>query len=193
MAERAQVTSIDAIASFRAKLVLYAGKARADVEEVTETIQRMRVWLENDRRPYWERECRRCRQQLDEAQQQLFRARLSHFQSESSTQLIAVERAKRALRHAEEKRDAVKRWTREFANRAEPMAKQVEQLLTFVMTDLGKAILHLGSVVKMLEAYAMIMPGSAPSAATPAPAVPEPEATPPPNVPNPETATQSQS
>jgi hypothetical protein len=175
MSERAQVTSIDAIDAFRAKLIVYTSKARADVEEVTEAVQRTRVWLQNDRRPHWERECHRRRQQLDEAQQELFRAKLSHFQSQTATQILAVEKAKRAVRQAEEKRDAVKRWTREFDNRAQPLAKQVEQLLTFLMTDLAKATLYLSNVVKALEAYAATAPGPAPASAPPTPALSEPE------------------
>jgi hypothetical protein len=158
MAERAQVKSVEAIELFRASLIVFMSKARTNVEEVSAQVQQTQAWLENDRRTYWENECRRRQRTLQEAEQQLFSAKISRIQVQSAAQVLAVERAKRALRQAEEKRDAVKRWTREFSNRAAPLAKQVEQLLTFVTTDLGKATAHLGALVKSLDAYASVGP-----------------------------------
>ena len=59
MSERAQVRSVEAIESFRAKLIVFMTKARTDVEEVSDEVQRVRVWLESDRRTHWDRECRK--------------------------------------------------------------------------------------------------------------------------------------
>jgi hypothetical protein len=168
MSERAHVRSVQAIESFRAQLILYLGKARAAVEEVSEELVRTRSWLENEQRTRWEGECRRRERLLDEAQQELFSAKLSRVQTQTAAQVLAVEKARRALRQAEEKRDAVKRWTREFGNRAEPLGKQVEQLLTFLSTDMGKGVAYLGFVIQALEAYASVQPGIA--GPTPAPA-----------------------
>jgi hypothetical protein len=156
MADRAQVSSVEGIEAFRAKLVLFTGKSRAVLEEVLDQVQRTRVWLETDQRSHWDSECRRFKRILEDAQQELFSARLSQLRTQSAAQILAVERAKRALAFAEDKRAAVKRWSREFELRAEPLAKEVEPLLTFVTTDLTKALAYLGSVVKALEAYAAI-------------------------------------
>ena len=158
MPERAQVTSIEAVESFRAKLVIYITKARAALEEAADEVQRTRSWLENDQRMRWENECRRRSRELDEAQQELFSAKLSRIRTQSAAQVLAVERAKRALREAEEKREAVKRWAREFANRADPLVKQVEQFLGFVTTDLVKAAAHLSGLLKALDAYMAARP-----------------------------------
>jgi hypothetical protein len=158
MAERAQVRSVEAIESFRAKLIVFMSKARTDIEEVSDEVQRVRTWLESDRRTHWDREFRKRSLTLEETQQQLFSARISHLRSETAAQALAVERAKQALRIADEKRTAVRRWTREFENRAQPLAKQVDQLLTFLSTDATKAIAHLGSIVSILESYAGVGP-----------------------------------
>ena len=141
-------------------------KARTDVEEISEEVQRVRVWLESDRRTHWEREFRKRSLTLQELQQQLFGAKLSQLRNETAAQALAVERAKRALREAEEKRAAVKRWTREFENRAQPLAKQIDQLLTFLSTDLAKAVSHLHSVIAILESYSG--GGATPHATVPA-------------------------
>jgi hypothetical protein len=153
MPERAQVTSVEAIESFRAKLVIFITKARAALEEAANEVQRAQSWLENEQRSRWENECRRRGRELDEAQQELFSAKLSRIQTQSAAQVLKVERAKHALRLAEEKRDTVKRWTREFTNRADPLVKQVEQFLGFVTTDLVKAGAHLSALLKALDAY----------------------------------------
>jgi hypothetical protein len=180
MSQRAHVTSVEAIEAFRAQLILYLTRARATTEEVSDEIQRTRAWLEQDRRAHWERECRRCERVLDEAQQELLNARISRLSNQTAAQMLAVERAKRALREAEDKRAASKRWAREFGNRAEPLGKQVEQLLTFLATDMVKAVAHLGSVIKALDAYAAVQSESTGSSlsSSAAPDATTPEATP---------------
>jgi hypothetical protein len=174
MSERAQVNSVEAIEVFRAKLLVFMSKARAAVEEVTDEARDTRVWLEHDRRGFWEKESRRRARDLEQAEQELFNARLSNLRTHTAAQFMAVERARSALRVAEEKRDLVKRWAREFENRAEPLAKEVEQLLTFLTTDLVKAAAYLGSVVRILDAYAASGSGAGPLL-TSAGAAPSPE------------------
>ena len=48
MPERAHVTSLEALESFRASLILYVSKARPTLEEVSADVVRTRLWLEND-------------------------------------------------------------------------------------------------------------------------------------------------
>ena len=50
MAERAQVTSIEALDTFRASLLVYLTKARPVLDEVSADVQRTRNWLEVERR-----------------------------------------------------------------------------------------------------------------------------------------------
>ena len=180
MADRAQVSSIASIDAFRSRLILYAGKARAATEEVIDEVRRTRVWLESSQKSHWETECRRRKRILEDAEQELFSARLSQLRTQTAAQILAVERAKQALRRAEEKRDAVRRWMREYELRAEPLGKEVEPLLSFLTTDAPKAVVYLGNVVKTLELYAAAggpsrsptqEPGQASAAAAPEQAV----------------------
>ena len=108
MSQRAHVTSVEAIEAFRAQLILYLSRARAATEEVSDEIQHTRAWLEHDRRAYWERECRRRERLLDEAQQELLNAKISRISTQTAAQALAVERAKRALHEAEDKRAATR-------------------------------------------------------------------------------------
>lgn len=176
MADRANVTSIDAIDSFRSGLINYVAKSRPLLEDAIDDVHRTRQWLQNDRRLFWEAQVRRRRKMLEEAEQAVFSARISNLREVSTAENAAVLKAKRALNEAEEKLRMIKRWTLEFDNRVDPLVKQLEQLRTALGNTMPKAAAHLAQIIKSLDAYANINPGSAPP---PAPAAAgEPEAAP---------------
>jgi len=158
MAEQAKITSVEAIETFRAALILYLSQARPALEEISAELVRTKTWLQNDQRRLWETELRKRQKKLEEAQQELFSARLSSFQETTSLQMMAVQRWQRAVREAEEKLARLKKWDRELENRSEPLLKQAEQFQTFLTIEMPKAIAHLGETVKILEAYAATGP-----------------------------------
>jgi hypothetical protein len=170
MAEQSHVTSFEAIEFFRANLITFLSKARPTVEEVSNELVRMRVWLETDQRNYWEKEIRLLGRQLEEAEQELFAARLSKLQSASVVQEMTVQRLKRKLRDAEDKQQVTRKWSRALEDRAQPLVKEVEGLHSFLMIDMAKAVAYLDQVLTALEAYANVAaPGaSAGAAAEPA-------------------------
>jgi hypothetical protein len=169
MAERAQVTSVEAVEAFRASLILYLSRARPALDEVSSDILRTRQWLQHDQRKHWENELRKRSRKLEQAQAELFSARVSTLTEATSTQQMAVRKALQAVREAEEKLSLLKKWDRELDNRSEPLLKQVEQLHGFLTSDMTKAVAYLANMVKTLEAYAGVMPAGS---AGPAPAPP---------------------
>ena len=158
MPERAHVTSVDALESFRASLIVYLTKARSTLEEVSTDVQRMRSWLENNQRMYWENELRRRSRDLQEAQQALFSSRLSQLREASAAEQMAVQRAKRALDEAEGRLRVVKQWNRVFDNRVDPLVKQMEKLHTVLAHDMVQAVAFLTQVIRTLDAYAEVAP-----------------------------------
>jgi hypothetical protein len=171
MADRAHVTSVDAIELFRANLIAYLGKARPVLEDACDEVFRTRQWLQQDRRVHWENQLRRRRKILEEAEQTLFGARLGNLREPTSAEMAAVTRAKRALDEAEEKLRLVKRWTMEFDHRVQPLVKELEGLRTMMANDMPKAAAHLAQVIKTLDAYANVKPsGALDGAPTSAPA-----------------------
>src|ERR1017187_5029098 len=114
MAERAQVTSVEAIEAFRANLIVYLAKVRASVDEISSELLRARLWLQNDRYQAWEHEQRLRGRKLEEAKSELFTARLSNLQGASAVQFMAVQRAERAVREAEIKMTLIKKWDRDL-------------------------------------------------------------------------------
>jgi hypothetical protein len=170
MPQRARVTSVEALDSFRADLIVYVSKARPALEEVTAEVLRAKNWLENDQRNYWENQVRRRAKALEEAAAALLSARMSNLRKETAAEQMAVLRAKRSLHEAQDKLSVVKRWARDFDNRVQPLVKQMEKMHGILATDLVQAIAYLGGAVKTLAAYAegAPPPASAPSAESPA-------------------------
>ena len=164
MAERAQVTSVEAVESFRANLIVFLKKARATLEEACDEILRARAWVQDDRRSYWQNEMRVRGRKLEEKRADLFSARLSQFQDSTALQLMAVQRAERAVREGEAKLLMIKKWGRELENQTDPLLKQFNQLQGFLTTDMGRAVVYLAQVVKKLDAYASV---AAPGASSP--------------------------
>jgi hypothetical protein len=158
MPQRARVTSVDAIDAFRANLVVYVSKARPTLEEASADVLRMRSWLENDQRIFWESQVRRRTKELEQAQQALFSARLSHLSKATAVEQLAFHRARRALDEATDKLRIVKRWTREFDARVQPLAKQMEKLHTVLSNDMVQAAASLAQTIKTLAAYADTTP-----------------------------------
>ena len=160
MAEGANITSIDALDAFRAALVLYLNKARPTLDEINSEVVRLRVWLESDRRMYWEKQVRRCALKLEEAKQAVFSAEMSRLRQSTTSERTAVTKAQRDLAEAETKLANVKKWINDFESRVAPLSKQLERLQSFLSSGLPKAQQYLAESVKTLEAYANI---SAPS------------------------------
>src|SRR2546423_1609464 len=168
MEQRAQVTSVEAIEAFRSCLILFLTKARPTLEEVMNEVIRTRNWIQNDQRLHWEKELKRKRRDLEQAQAELFSARLSKLSEASALQQMAVQRAQRAVQQADDKLRLLKKWDRELENRSEPLLKLVEQLHGYLSTDMVRATAFLTEMIKTLQAYAEVQvraPAPAPVAA----------------------------
>ena len=156
MAEQAHVSSIDAIEAFRAELLAYVSKTRPIVEDACDEVVRTREWIHRDRRVHWQNQVRRRGRVLEDAQQALFSAKLSNLREVRTAEQMAVVKARRSLDEALEKLRRIKKWTREFDHKVQPLVKELEHLRTLLGTDLPKAALHLAQVIKALDAYARV-------------------------------------
>lgn len=165
MPGQAQITSSAALEAFRSDLIVYLAQMAPVLDEAGGEVLRMRGWLQNEQRDFWENQLRRRRRKLDEAQAELFNARLSTLQNSTIVQHMEVQKARRAVDEAEQKLVAIKKWERELDNLAEPQLKQIDQLRGYLMTDMNKGVAFLTQVTQAVAAYAAV-----PAPATPAPA-----------------------
>ena len=164
MSERAQITSIEAVEDFRAKLIVYQVSVRAALEEISSEMLRMRQWIETDRRNYWEQQIKIRNRKLEEARQAVFSSRLSNLREVSGAEQLAERKAKYALEEAEAKMRTIKQWEQHFNSRVEPLVKQTDKLLTVLTLDLPKGIAFLSQVIVLLQDYAAMQRGSASTA-----------------------------
>lgn len=167
MSGQAQITSIEALEAFRAHLIQFLAEIRPVVDEAGGEVVRMRYWLQNEQRDFWQNQLRRRQRKLEEAQAELFNARLSTFQDSTILPHMAVQRAQRAVQEAEQKLVAIKKWERELDNLAEAQLKQLDQLRGFLAADLHKGVAFLNQVMQALEAYTSVAAPAAPVAPAP--------------------------
>jgi hypothetical protein len=153
MASQAKVTSLDALESFRADLIIFLTTAHRSLDEVSDEVRRMRLWLQNDQRLHWEGQVRRRTKLLNEAKQELLSARMSGLHHTIATREMAVLKVKRALTEAEDKLRAVKIWNRDYDSSAEPLTKRLQGLRHFLDYDMPKAIAYLLHAQRTLEGY----------------------------------------
>ncbi|MEY4199876.1 MAG: hypothetical protein RLZZ265_1616 [Verrucomicrobiota bacterium] len=168
MPEQARITSVEAIQAFRTDLLVYLEKARGVVDEVSEEVARTRSWLQDDRSAYWAQQIRRRTLVLEQAQAELFSARLGGQHQNLQLQQMAVRRAKLALEEAEAKVKTTKHWLREYPAQVEPLARHADLLRHTLVSDMGKAVESLTQTIAALDAYAELKAPVAEPPAAPA-------------------------
>jgi hypothetical protein len=156
MPQQARVTSLEALQAFRSNLIVYLSQARPLLEEVSASVLRTHLWLENEQRTHWENQMRRRLKELQQAQQALFSAKLGSLGHEMSAEQLTVHRAKRGVEEADTKLKTVKKWDREYDGRAQPLVKQMEKLHTVLALDMVQAVAFLTQAINTLAAYAEV-------------------------------------
>ena len=162
MPRQADITSVEALETFRSRLIVYRNQAGLAVDEVREEIVRTRLWLQNEQRLHWEREVRRRARDLEQARQQRLSDRLFAGVRGSHDAEQDVHRAERAVQAAEEKLRLVMETGRQYDSRVELFAKGVDRLYDVVTGELPMAVAFLTQAIKSLQAYADALPGVSP-------------------------------
>ena len=170
MSLQAKVTSVDALDTFRAGLMIFQSKARRALDDASDELRRTRMWLQHEQRTRWEGELKKRSRTLDQAVQELVSAKLSSMRDNITFQQNAVRKAKAAVAEAEEKLRHIKKWNQNFDAMADPMAKRLDGLRQFLDYNLPKGITFLVQAARTLDAYAETHePKSEPAPATDAP------------------------
>ena len=164
MPGQAQITSVEALEAFRADLIVYLSQMQPVIDEVGSEMMRMKFWLQNDQRQVLESQARQRQRRLEEAQAELFNARLSTLQESTILQTMAVQKNQRAIQETEHKLGRLKKWDRDLENLAGPLLKPVDQLRGFLATDMAKAVAYLNQAIQALEAYKKVATPAAPGA-----------------------------
>jgi paraquat-inducible protein B len=153
LAQKAHVTSIDALDRFRSSLVVFVERVNSILDEVSEEVKRTRIWLQSEQRLRLDQQMKRRNRELDMLKQEMFTARLSNLTNAKTGQQLQINRKRREIRDIEDKMKALAAWLRNFDSTVETEARKVEKLRFLIDTDMKKAIRFLSETVRLLEEY----------------------------------------
>ena len=169
MADRANVTSVEALESFRASLLVYIDKVGITLDEIDDAVKRMRVWVQTEQPEYWRKEIKRLTRALEDAEQALFSSRLSASREPSAQERMNVNRYRRALRNADEKLKTTKKWAHNYDSVVEPLAKKLEVVRFMTTQRLPQGTEYLRQAANTLHSYAETTAAAQAAANRPAP------------------------
>ena len=188
MNRQAHVTAVAELDAFRASLIVYLDKAGRVLDDVQQEVVGTRLWLQSDRQVHWKHEIRKRTKLLNQAEQELFTARLSGHPAAVQDRRRTLDRARRAVTEAEQRLTGVKSWLRQYETHVDARLKAVTRLRQTLTHDMKKAVAFLDQAGDILAEYAELTVGLA--GPTSAPDNPTPTASPrpvtSPNPPRPE-------
>lgn len=152
----ANLTSIEALRSFRVALLQFAEDAENALTALELEGRRPGEWMEHDRAVFWPREEQRASQALAEAKIALERCELTTSSEDRRfcyDERKAVEKARLRLRTAEEKVQAVKRWRSVIRKESEDFLAQAAKLKRYLETDFERALAAVTRMIESLEKY----------------------------------------
>src|SRR6516225_5569263 len=174
MSESAQVSSIDALRQFRAKLCEFGVDGLESLAAVELELRHMQDWL-TERLKFWQLQLRDRGEDLSRAKAALVRHKWGSKDGKGvgTTEVeMEVKKAKRRIEEAEAKIEITKRWQRDLPKAVHEYDGPARQLSGYLESDLKQVLAMLDRMATSLEAYVAI---SAPPGGAPKPASPERE------------------
>ncbi len=154
MDTQARITDTDALENLRSALIVFQARAKRSVDEVLDEVRRTKRWLEQEKREYWENQIRVRERKLEQAEQELFNAKLSAWRDSIAREKAIVTKMRVLVAEAQEKLKAVKFWDRNFEGMVEPLSKGLMGLREFLDQDMPRGIWQITDSIKALDAYA---------------------------------------
>jgi hypothetical protein len=157
MASSARVTSVQAVADFRAALLAFCQEAKEVLASIEMENRRMTDWVERDRLSYWQREIRNRQEEVSQAKADLFRKQITRISGQHPDfieERDALRLATYRLEEAEEKVQLCRRWGgRQLPRAIDEFQGPGRQLAGMVEGNPPGIVLFLDRVIRSLEAY----------------------------------------
>jgi hypothetical protein len=154
MSDQARISSIESLERFRGHLIQYINQAGSALEDMVGEVRRTRTWLDTDRVQHWGSQFKKCKKQLEQAEQELYSATLTDPKASHALQKMAVLKAERAMAEVEEKLRALKQWRLQFDQRTQPLVQQLDRMFSHLGQQLPRGVQSLGESIKALQDYA---------------------------------------
>ena len=154
-ARSANITSIEAIRAFATAMLAFEDGAEDAAVQLELEARRPIEWIDQ-LSAYWPKEVRKASDNLSEARISLEKCELTISGEDRKScydERKALEKAKRRLRTAEDKVQAVRRWKVQIRKEAEEFQVQIAKLRQFLESDLIRSIASLKRMSEALDKY----------------------------------------
>jgi signal transduction histidine kinase len=166
MGHLAKVTSIDVIEHFAAALKCFGEDAKTALDGIDMEVRRALNWIQREQKDYWTRQIRRNWDEVNIARKELERKMMFYPGDDRPSchdERLALEAAKRRLRLAQEKVEAVKRWSHRAEREVNEYIGAVQVLKRWMEFDLPQAQADLARMARALEDYVALESSAGPS------------------------------
>lgn len=157
MSRFAKVISVDAVERLSTAMDSFKEEATAALDGLDLEVRRALDWIVHDRKEFWDGEVRRGWDAVADARGELERRmtfhRIGEHQPACREEKLALEKAKRRLRVAEEKVELVRRWRHKVEHELTEYRGALNQLTSWLQTDHPRALADLKRMIGALEAY----------------------------------------
>lgn len=156
MGHLAKVTSIDVIEHFAAAMKCFGEDVKTTLDGIDMEVRRALNWIQREQKDYWTGQIRRGWDEVNIARKELERKLMVYPGDDRPSchdERLAVEAAKRRLRLAQEKLEAVKRWSHRAEREVNEYIGAVQVLRGWVEFDLPQAQADLARMARALEDY----------------------------------------
>ena len=156
MGRLAKVTSIDVIEQFAAALNCFGEDAKTALDGVDMEVRRALNWIQREQKDYWTQRIRKGWDEVNIARKELERKMMFYPGDDRPSchdERLALETAKRRLRLAQEKVEAVKRWSHRAEREVNEYIGAIQQLRRWMEFELPQGLADLGRMARALEDY----------------------------------------
>jgi hypothetical protein len=158
MSTQAEVKSIDTLAFVKTALVAFGHETGQSLAEVEMQAQRIVDWICLDQAAYWKTEVRKAADGVNQAIKDLQHCRTYKKVGNNEPSCIeekkALEKAKKKLARAEEKAEAVRRWTPVVRQQFQETGVRLTRFREVIDVDCPKAVARLERMLVALDHYA---------------------------------------
>jgi len=155
--ESAQVGSVAAIEAFQAALAKYIDESKQALVMIDLEIRRAVDWVRIDRAEHWKHEIRRAGDAVNRAKDDLHKClsfkSMDNYTPSCVDERKALQRAQERLKLAEQKAEAVRRWTRALSHELNEYSGRIVQFNAALDGDIPKSLAVLSRILDTLDRY----------------------------------------
>ena len=172
MSTQADIKSIDTLAFVKAALAAFGHESGQAVAEVDIQAARAVDWICVEQAAYWKQEIRRAFDDVNQAMKDLHHCRtykkVGDSEPSCTEEKKALEKAKKRLARAEQKAEAVRRWTPVVRQQFQETGVRLTRFREVIDVDCPKAMARLERMLRAVDQYTHTSAPRSTGAASPA-------------------------